>query len=152
MTTSAKRPASRSQPDAVQTSKGTAAVPGASCPRCNTRLRLSYDELECLGCGYVDYEYSPERRPKTGVVGSATRYVVRYTGDSLDLSDTVTHVQLRFVRNRLGYGVQCPFCGIPMSPSLLSRRRGSAGEERYTCAAGHRVSLTKGDNGVVGWK
>ena len=29
------------------------------CPRCNASFWINYDELECLHCGYVDYEYTP---------------------------------------------------------------------------------------------
>ena len=30
------------------------------CPRCEARLRITYEEPECLQCGYVDYRYTAQ--------------------------------------------------------------------------------------------
>ena len=124
------------------------------CPRCDTLLRINYDEPLCLQCGYVDYDYVPSDAllRKTNLFTTATRYVLRYVGEFPSLADTLTHVKLVRVRNRVVYGVNCPFCGEPMAQSSLSGRRREAREERYKCTEGHRVSLTPGKEGSLGWK
>jgi len=124
------------------------------CPRCDSRLRFNYDEPICLQCGYVNYAYSaPDQiRRKTNLMSAGTRSVLRYVGESSPLSETLTHVKLVRLRNRVVYGVRCPFCGQAMSQSSLSGKRREAREERYKCSDGHRVSLTPGRNGALGWK
>ena len=124
------------------------------CPRCNAQLRISYDEPECLQCGYVDYKYIPPvaKRKKKSVINAGTRYVLRYVGDFRSLSETLTHVQLKRVRNRVVFGVDCPFCKGPMDQSSLSGKRREVREERFKCEEGHRVSLTPAKNGSLGWK
>ena len=67
------------------------------CPRCNTLLRINYDEPECLQCGYADYSYTPStlNTRRKSLVGAGTRYVLRYVGDFPSLMDTVAHVKLQ---------------------------------------------------------
>ena len=124
------------------------------CPRCDSRLRFNYDEPICLQCGYVNYAYTaPDQiRRKTNLMSAGTRSVLRYVGEASTLSDTLTHVKLVRLRNRVVYGVRCPFCRQAMSQSSLSGKRREAREERYKCSDGHRVSLTPGRNGALGWK
>lgn len=128
--------------------------PKSFCPRCNTLLRINYEEPECLQCGFVDYAYTPEvtRKKTKSIVSTGTHYVLRYVGDFPTLSHTLTHVKLRRQRNRVVYGVTCPFCGQEMEQSSLSGKRREVREERYKCLDGHRVSLTPGRNGSLGWK
>ena len=130
------------------------ARPLLTCPRCDSRLRFNYDEPICLQCGYVNYEYSaPDQiRRKTNLMSAGTRSVLRYVGESSPLSETLTHVKLVRLRNRVVYGVRCPFCSQSMTQSSLSGKRREAREERYKCSDGHRVSLTPGRNGALGWK
>lgn len=124
------------------------------CPRCEAQLRLNYEELVCLQCGFVDYDYVPPRarRKKKTVISDGTRYVLRYVGDFESLSQTLTQVQLQRMRNRVVYSVSCPFCSKPMIQSSLSGKRREVREERYKCIDGHRVSLTPAKNGSLGWK
>ena len=124
------------------------------CPRCDTQLRINYDEPECLQCGYVDYSYTPpaSKRSTKSIISAGTRYILRYVGEFPSLVDTLTHIQLRRLRNRVVYGVICPFCGNSMDQSSLSGKRREVREERYKCDQGHRVSLTPGKNGALGWK
>lgn len=124
------------------------------CPRCDSQLRMNYDEPQCLQCGYVDYEYAPPvdaNKPKS-ILSAGTRYVLRYVGDFTSLNETLTYVQLRRVRNRVVFGVTCPFCQSQMDQSSLSGKRREVREERYKCTEGHRVSLTPAKNGGLGWK
>ena len=86
------------------------------------------------------------------MISSGTRYVLRYVGDFPSLSETLTHVQLRRLRNRVVYSVTCPFCQGEMEQSSLSGKRREMREERYRCTDGHRVSLTPTPNGALGWK
>ena len=125
------------------------------CPKCSARLHASFEDAECLNCGYVDYEYvAPQRRmvEKTSIIGTGTRYVLRYIGEFPALSKVVTHVKVYRIRNRVVYGVRCPFCGSGMSQSSLSGKRREIREERYKCTSGHRVSLCPNDKSVLGWK
>lgn len=124
------------------------------CPRCDSQLRMNYDEPQCLQCGYVDYSYSPPidpNKPKS-ILSAGTKYVLRYVGDFPTLTETLTYVQLRRVRNRVVFGVTCPFCNNQMDQSSLSGKRREVREERYKCMEGHRVSLTPARNGGLGWK
>ncbi len=124
------------------------------CPRCDSRLRFNYDEPICLQCGYVNYDYTApdQMRRKTNLMRAGTRSVLRYVGEFSMLSETLTHVKLVRLRNRVVYGVRCPFCGLAMTQSSLSGKRREAREERYKCSDGHRVSLTPSRNGALGWK
>ena len=124
------------------------------CPRCDARLRFNYDEPICLQCGYVKYDYAApdQMRRRTNLMSAGTRSVLRYVGDFPTLAETLTQVKLVRLRNRVVYGVTCPFCGQAMTQSSLSGKRREAREERYKCSDGHRVSLTPGRNGALGWK
>ncbi len=124
------------------------------CPRCNALLRINYDEPECLQCGYADYTYNPStlNRSRKSLLAAGTRYVLRYVGEFPSLIDTIAHVKLQRLRNRIVYGVCCPFCSRPMMQSSLSGKRKEVREERYKCAEGHRVSLTPSRGGNLGWK
>ena len=124
------------------------------CPRCNSLLRMNYDEPQCLQCGFVDYSYTPPidtSKPKS-ILSAGTRYILRYVGDFPSLNETLTYVQLRRVRNRVVFGVTCPFCNGQMDQSSLSGKRREVREARYKCPDGHRVSLTPAKNGGLGWK
>ena len=123
-----------------------------TCPRCSSHLRVTYFEPECLQCGYVDYTYSPVNETTKSLISSATRYVLRYVGEFSALSNTVTHIKLHRVRNRVEYWVNCPFCDKSMEQTSLSGKRREVREERYKCIEGHRVSLTPVSDGGLGWK
>ena len=127
---------------------------GLACPRCGALLRINYDEPQCLQCGYVDYAYVPPdaHNRKRSLMSRGTQYVLRYTGSSDVLSDTLAHVQLEKFRNRAIYLVSCPFCHQQMTQSSLSGKRREVREERYKCEAGHRISLLPSRNGSLGWK
>lgn len=128
--------------------------PRQLCPRCSATLTTTYYEPECLQCGYADYD-SPavgtSGRNKS-LIATATKFVLRYVGDSKRLAETLTYVQLQRVKNRVVYGVRCPFCSGSMEQSALSGKRKEVREERYRCGDGHRVSLTPAVNGSLGWK
>ncbi len=124
------------------------------CPRCDSQLRINYDEPQCIQCGYVDYSYVPlnAHKKRKSLMSAGTRYVLRYTGTFSTLSDTLTHVQLRRFRNRAIYHVSCPFCRKHMEQSSLSGKRREVREERYKCNDGHRISLIPSKDGSLGWK
>lgn len=124
------------------------------CPRCDSQLRINYDEPQCLQCGYVDYSYVPPNahKRKRSLMSKGTQYVLRYTGSSKVLTDTLTHVQLQKFRNRAIYLVSCPFCHKEMTQSSLSGKRREVREERYKCDDGHRISLLPSRRGSLGWK
>ena len=124
------------------------------CLRCNTRLMMGYDEPQCLHCGYADYSYTRSTTPqeKRSIVSTATRFVLRYVGDFPTLGNTLTHVKLIRVRNRVVYAVNCPFCEKAMDQSSLSGKRPEVREQRYKCMEGHRVSLVPCKNGMLGWR
>ena len=124
------------------------------CPRCSDSLVKGFNEPECLKCGYVDYGFvdrSKSARP-TNLVSAGTRYVLRYVGGSDGLVETLAYVQAVRLRNRAVYEVCCPFCSATMEQSSLSGKRRDIREERFKCVQGHRVSLTPGRNGSLGWK
>lgn len=139
---------------APEPSRDQSTLDGMSCPRCEARLRISYEEPECLQCGYVDYQYSPPQsmRRERSVISTGTHYILRYVGEFPTLANTLTHIKLQRLRNRAIYGVDCPFCGRDMVQSSLSGKRREVREERYKCTEGHRVSLTPNKNGSLGWK
>ncbi len=127
--------------------------PQQVCPRCEASLIRTYNEPECLQCGYVDYKYvSPTPITAKSLMSSATRFVFRYIGDAPNLMETLVHVQLRRIRNRIVYAVTCPFCQSHMDQSSLSGKRREIREERYKCFQGHRVSLIPRKSGSMGWK
>ena len=126
------------------------------CPRCDTRLIITYDEPVCLRCGFVNYFYVPIQQPtrtrEQNLISAGTRAVLRYVGEFPSLQNTLTYVRAQRVRNRVAYEVTCPFCGGTMTQSSLSGKRREAREERYKCSEGHRVSLTPGRHDSLGWK
>lgn len=125
------------------------------CPKCSTKLTISFEEAECISCGFVDYEYSAPAKvvqEKKNIISNGTRYVLRYIGEFPALMEVLTHVKVYRVRNRAVFGVRCPFCGSGMSQSSLSGKRREIREERYKCTAGHRVSLCPSTEGILGWK
>ena len=115
---------------------------------------MGYDEPQCLRCGYADYSYTPAPRPASerSIISTATRFVVRYSGDFPTLTETLAYIRLIRVRNRVVYAVNCPFCDKAMDQSSLSGKRPEVREQRYKCMDGHRVSLVPGRNGMMGWK
>lgn len=124
------------------------------CPRCDKKLHRRYDEISCPTCGFRRDVESP-RRTRGGektAVNDGTRYILRYIGDSDSLSQTLVHVQLQRMRNRVVYKVSCPFCTGQMIQSSLSGKRREVREERYKCTKGHRVSFAPAENGSLGWK
>ena len=125
-----------------------------ACPRCGARLMMGYDEPQCLQCGHVDYTYTFEAtlRNERCIISTATRYVLRYVGEFPTLIDTLTHVKLVRLRNRVVYAVKCPFCDKSMDQSSLSGKRPEVREQRYKCLDGHRVSLVPFRNGMLGWR
>ena len=127
----------------------------ALCPRCEASLVSNYFEPQCLQCGYVDYSYSPPTQiGRRNLMSAATRYVFRYVGDAPKLAETLAHVQLRRLRNRVVFGVTCPLCDddVEMEQTSLSGKRKEIREERYRCPQGHRVSLIPRRDGSMGWK
>lgn len=127
----------------------------ALCPRCEASLVSNYFEPQCLQCGYVDYSYTPPTQiGRKNLMSAATRYVFRYVGDAPKLAETLAHVQLRRLRNRVVFGVTCPLCDedVEMEQTSLSGKRKEIREERYRCPEGHRVSLIPRRDGSMGWK
>ena len=129
------------------------AIRSLVCPRCDSRLHRNYDEITCLQCGHVDYNFMIHNaHHQKNMMSTATRFVLRYIGDFPQLTDRLTHVQLRRYRNRAIYAVTCPFCNAEMEQSSLSGKRREVREERYKCTDGHRISLMPGKNSELGWK
>ena len=127
--------------------------PTPACKRCGTRMVMSYDEPECLVCGYVEYSYTREfSGDRENLLSTATRYVLRYVGDFPALTETLAHVKLIRIRNRVGFAVNCPFCEQIMEESSLSGKRPEVREQRYKCTDGHRVSLIPNNSGMMGWR
>ena len=124
------------------------------CPRCSAALVKTYHEPECLQCGFADYDYTPPVKiGAKSLMSAGTRYVFRYAGDSDRFADTLCHVRLRRIRNRVVYGVSCPFCRQEMEQSSLSGKRRELREERYRCPQGHRLSLIPSRDGTtMRWK
>ncbi len=124
------------------------------CPRCGARLWMSYEEPECLQCGYVDYNYETHASGDRGkgVISTGTEFVVRYVGNFAPLANTVLRVKLMRHGNRLVYGMHCPFCGEAMHLSSLGVKRWELREERYKCSQGHRLLLSPDRDGSFGWK
>jgi len=137
----------------ISTAQSTATTPLSICPRCDSDLVICYHEPECLLCGFVDYSYTPVKRIGIkSVVSDGARYILRYVGEFSSLADRLTNVRLERLRNRVVYGVECPFCLGPMDQSSLSGKRREVREERYKCESGHRISLLPKKDGSLGWK
>jgi hypothetical protein len=113
------------------------------CPRCESQLRINYDEPQCIQCGYVDYSYSPPQTAgrEKALLSSGTRYVLRYVGDSPVLSEQLIYVQSRRVRNHMVFEVDCLFCQQSMMRTSLSGKLRAKREERYRCNQGHMLSI-----------
>lgn len=127
--------------------------PHQVCPRCRASLIMTYNEPECIQCGFVDYKYIPPTPiSANNLMSSATRFIFRYIGDSQNLKETLVDAQLQRIRNRVVYAVTCPFCQSQMEQSSLSGKRREIREERYKCDQGHRVSLIPRKGGTMGWK
>ncbi len=124
------------------------------CRRCDTRLVQVYDEPQCLSCGFADYRFTERANvhDRTNLLSAATRYVFRYVGDAPQLVETLAHVRVVRIRNRIGFRVTCPFCDTYMEESSLSGKRPEAREQRFKCGHGHRVSLVPRKNGMTGWR
>jgi len=125
------------------------------CRRCDTRLIMGHYEPTCTSCGHADYTNTRDMAPRwqrTSIVSSATRFVIRYVGDSVNLGETLTHVRLVRRRNLAVYAVNCPFCQKGMEETSLSGMRPEAREHRFRCTDGHRVSLVPKRNGMLGWR
>ena len=130
----------------------TPAVRRSTCPRCSARLFVGYYEPECIQCGWVDYSYEQEVTPTDSILSSATKFILRYVGDSQSLSETLTHIKVVRLRNRAVYGVLCPFCNSNMEQTSLSGKLRELREQRYECETGHRVALCHTKKGELGWK
>ena len=150
------KPITVPQPAEAPSQTGKATTSRKLCPRCGTTLMFGYEDLKCVACGYVDPDSIAviSSREQRSLISTATRFVVRYVGDSPNLADTLTYVQLRRHNNRAVHGVRCPFCSGSMEQSSLSGKRKVASEERYRCKLEHRISLVPvpGKEGTLGWK
>ena len=73
------------------------------CPKCSSIIVRTYYEPQCLQCGYVDYSTPLEKieSPGSTVVGSATRYMVRYKGHSENFKEKLAHVKVVREKNRI---------------------------------------------------
>ncbi len=157
MVTTALKPAVEQfqpQKEAARRHTGEGAGPRLKpvCPKCGDRLFIGYHEPECLQCGWVDYTYQAPVKEQRSILGTATRYVLRYVGEFQSLVDTLAHVEVVRERSRAVYQVACPFCTKRMTQTSLSGRRREVREQRYECGLGHRVSLTHAKGGFPGWK
>ena len=139
----------QAQPEAVTSTRSRMV-----CPRCEAPLWITYEEPECLQCGYQDYRYAAPATyaSKKSIISSATRYIIRYVGTFPALTDLTAHVHVERVRNFVVHDVKCPFCDKQMIRSSISRNRKGVRQGRYKCDAGHRVSLTPDKDGGLGWK
>ena len=124
------------------------------CPKCSSIIVKSYYEPQCLQCGYVDYS-TPLKKiasPGNTVVGSATRYMVRYKGHSENFKEKLAHVKVVREKNRIIFNVDCPFCETSMEQTSLSGKRKDLREERFKCNQGHRVSLLPSKKSGITWR
>ena len=125
-----------------------------SCPKCSSIIVRTYYEPQCLQCGYVDYSTPLEKieSPGSTVVGSATRYMVRYKGHSENFKEKLAHVKVVREKNRIIFNVNCPFCETSMEQTSLSGKRKDLREERFKCNQGHRVSLLPSKKSGITWR
>ena len=132
----------------------TAARASTGCPRCDTALAPGPYEMECLMCGYADYESTTltVSHSRRSIVSSGTIYSVRYGGDAKTLCEVLTYVEVIGGRGRGAYRVACPFDKTLMVQTSLSGKRREKREERYGCDKGHRISLTPDKSGSLSWK
>jgi uncharacterized OB-fold protein len=124
------------------------------CPKCSSIIVRSYYEPQCLQCGYVDYSTPLEKieSPGNTVIGSATRYMVRYKGHSENFKEKLAHVKVVREKNRIIFNVNCPFCETSMEQTSLSGKRKDLREERFKCNQGHRVSLLPSKKSGITWR
>mgnify|MGYP003387118947 CR=1 FL=1 len=124
------------------------------CPKCSSIIVRTYYEPQCLQCGYVDYSTPLEKieSPGSTVVGSATRYMVRYKGHSENFKEKLAHVKVVREKNRIIFNVNCPFCETSMEQTSLSGKRKDLREERFKCNQGHRVSLLPSKKSGITWR
>lgn len=132
----------------------TAARASTDCPRCDTPLARGHYEMECLMCGYADYESTTltVSHSRRSIVSSGTIYSVRYGGDAKTLREVLTYVEVIGGRGKGAYRVACPFDKTLMVQTSLSGKRREKREERYGCDKGHRISLTPDKSGSLSWK
>ena len=124
----------------------------STCRRCKARMFVGYYEPECLQCGWVDYNYEQQVETTDSILSSATKFILRYVGDSNTLSETLTYIKVVRLRNRAVYGVTCPFCNSIMEQTSLSGKLRELREQRYECGTGHRLALCHTKKGELGWK
>lgn len=124
------------------------------CKRCDSRLFMGDYEPECLNCGYAEYSYTQAKLPKNnrGILSTATRFIIRYSGEFANLAQTLAHVKLVRSGHKVVYDVKCPFCEEHMEQTSLSGKRPDMREQRYKCPIGHRLSLIPNHRGVLGWR
>jgi len=124
------------------------------CPKCSSAIVKTYYEPQCLQCGFVDYSTPLEKiqSPGSTVVGSATRYMVRYKGHSDNFKEKLAHVKVVRQKNRIIFDVNCPFCDSSMEQTSLSGKRKDLREERFKCNQGHRVSLIPSKRTGITWR
>ena len=69
--------------------------PGSTCPKCNNSMRRSYDdqEPECWMCGHVDYSFVPRLMRTKSILGTGTKYLVRYIGGFPKMKERLVEVQ-----------------------------------------------------------
>ena len=129
----------------------TATAPPA-CPYCPGRMLSSRYELErtCYQCGHVDYT-RPSPAKSNGLLSSATRSNVRYSGPYKEMKHLVVSVRAEQQFTGAGTGPgrivavpSCPWCGLEMEQRNLSGKRRHKQETRYVCTQGHRISLVEG--------
>ena len=111
-----------------------------------------YGEPECLLCGYVNYGYVPPTTVKpSGLISTATMFVLTYVGEFPALAEIRAHVQA-LKSDHIDYAVTCPFCNEPMQVAAIAGKRKDRRETRYKCQEGHRISLTPAENSLgLGW-
>lgn len=133
------------------------------CPRCcDGALSFDGEEWICIHCGNEDYfrarpslesfrsrlsfDHAPEQTASYAHDGTYQRMrqvTVRYK--------TV----IKFVaggntkRTILAW---CPFCGGAMDQTAPTPRMRNAGESRFRCGEGHRISLFAMQNGDMVWR
>ena len=136
-------------------SRPVSILPGLNCPRCAARLFESYEELLCVHCGYTDYS-RPTPRPTSATrnaLNAATIWIVRYTGNSPNLGNSLMQVRTERSGYCIAYKATCPYCNSSMSQSSRrSSKRIEKRQERHRCDHGHIITLTWDEDGELGWK
>jgi ribosomal protein S27AE len=123
------------------------------CPRCESGLAATYDELECLICGYVDYSWTPSTaQPQRIKRDGDVRFRLPYVGDFHSMQGNFILVRLDRTTTKQPLEVSCPFCGDRMDQTSLTCSGKGAREERYICRDNHRVSMMRDRDGGMGWR